>query len=280
MGFKIDHPKLEIEIKFEEVDKLHIHEEIIPESLNQLADKIGGDSFVKHPVIVDGESLVVLDGMHRVAAIKKLGYRLMLVCLVNYDSPSVKVERWFRILENGSGSALSGALSGSDYELREASLDEIEELMKDRKVIAGLITKEGSHAIIGPGGNIKEIYDHIGKIERALAVAGYKVGYGTDEDALTKLVSGDVPAVLAVPAITKREIVDTALADQVFIPKATRHLIPARPMSVDAPIEWLTYDPDEANELLVKHLSEKKIEHLPPGQVLDRRYDEELYVFK
>ena len=97
---------------------------------------------------------------------------------------------------------------------------------------------------------------------------------------MKKLESGESPVVLAVPAITKKEIVDTALAGQVFIPKATRHLIPARPMSVDAPIEWLTFETDEANELLEKHLSEKKIEHLPPGQVLDRRYDEELYIFK
>ncbi len=280
MGFKINHPELELELKFVEVDKLHIHEEVLPDAMKKLVEGIKGDSLVKHPVIVDGKSLVVLDGMHRVASIKKLGYRLMLVCCVDYESDSVRVERWFRILEGESEKPLTDVLADAGYELKEASLDEIEVLMKDRKAIAGLLTTEGYSVVLGPKGSIKEIYDQIGGIEKTLANAGYKIGYGTDKDAMKKLENGEAPVVLAVPAITKKEIVDTALANQVFIPKATRHLIPARPMSVDAPIKWLTFDPGEANELLEKHLSKKKIDHLPPGEVLDRRYDEELYIFK
>jgi hypothetical protein len=57
-------------------------------------------------------------------------------------------------------------------------------------------------------------------------------------------------------------------------------MIPARPLFVNVPIEWLNMDPKDANKNLVDFLSKKKLNHLPQGQVLDRRYEEELYVFE
>ena len=81
------------------------------------------------------------------------------------------------------------------------------------------------------------------------------------------------------PRITKRDVVTTALSREVFVHKSTRHVIPARPLFVNVPIEWLNMDLKEANKLLLEHLSKKKLRHLPPGQTLDRRYEEELYVF-
>jgi hypothetical protein len=83
------------------------------------------------------------------------------------------------------------------------------------------------------------------------------------------------------PTISKREVVETALAGKVFIQKATRHVIPARPMFVNVPNEWLggRLSLSEANDRLVALLSSRELKRLPPGQVLDRRYREELYVF-
>jgi hypothetical protein len=37
---------------------------------------------------------------------------------------------------------------------------------------------------------------------------------------------------------------------------------------------------EEMNTRLREHLASRRIEILPPGQIIDRRYDEELYVFK
>jgi hypothetical protein len=80
----------------------------------------------------------------------------------------------------------------------------------------------------------------------------------------------------------KREVLDLSLKGMVFSQKTTRHIIPARPMFVTVPTIWLKGDlsPEEANNRLRKHLASKRVENLPPGQILDRRYDEELYVFK
>lgn len=263
------------------MEKLHPHEEIIPESLDKLTEKIKNDSLVKHPVIVDKKSLVVLDGMHRVAAIQKLGYRLMLVCSVDYENPAITVGRWFRTVKNGSDETPPEVLKDSNYELESAPLGKIENLMEERKVIAGLLTPKESYTISGEGvENIKKIYDGIREAGIRLKTAGYNVGYETDEDALEKLNSSEISGAVAVPAISKQEIIETALSGEVFPPKSTKHLIPARPLFVNAPIEWHELEPEEANKLLSNHLLKKKVKHLPPGEVFDRCYEEELYIFK
>jgi hypothetical protein len=53
-------------------------------------------------------------------------------------------------------------------------------------------------------------------------------------------------------------------------------------MRVDVPNEWLTGKTslEDANNRLVELLSSKKIQRLAGGQILDRRYEEELYIFQ
>ncbi len=100
MGYTISHPWLKLEIKLEEIKKLYIHEEVIPSIVKWLSREINR-GICRNPVIVDKETLVVLDGMHRVAALQHLGCKLIPVCLVNYNNSSIRVESWFRTIENG-----------------------------------------------------------------------------------------------------------------------------------------------------------------------------------
>jgi hypothetical protein len=60
-------PKLELKITLAETSSLRIHEEIIPSILARLVEKIKSDNVWTDPIIVDEKTMVVLDGMHRVA---------------------------------------------------------------------------------------------------------------------------------------------------------------------------------------------------------------------
>jgi len=276
----ISHPGLELEIKIEEIKKLYIHEEIIPEIVDWLSFEIKWNTY-KHPVIVDKETLVVLDGMHRVAALQHLGYKLIPVCLVNYSNPSITVRSWFRTIENGqkTGENVRKDLEELGYNLQEIANNELKRRMHDREIIIGIVTSRKRYGIPGKIESIKEIYEYIKQLERNLRSVGYKIGYETESDAVKKVKSGKALAAIMAPRITKRDVVTTALSREVFVHKSTRHVIPARPLFVNVPIEWLNMDLKEANKLLLEHLSKKKLRHLPPGQTLDRRYEEELYVF-
>ncbi len=280
MGYLISHPWLKLEIKLEEIKKLYIHEEIIPRIVEWLSVEIKRGIY-KHPVIVDKETLVVLDGVHRVAALQHLGYKLIPVCLVNYSNPSIRVESWFRTIENGqkTGENVRKDLEESGYNLQEIVDNELKRKMCDREIIIGIVTSRKCYGIPGKIESIKEIYEYIKQLERNLRSVGYNIGYETESDAVNKVKSGKALAAIIAPRITKRDVVTTALSGEMFVHKSTRHVIPARPLFVNVPIEWLNMDSKEANKLLLEHLSKKKLRRLPTGQTLDRRYKEELYVF-
>jgi len=280
MGYLISHPWLKLEIKLEEIKKLYIHEEIIPRIVEWLSVEIKRGIY-KHPVIVDKETLVVLDGVHRVAALQHLGYKLIPVCLVNYSNPSIRVKSWFRTIENGqkTGKNVRKDLEESGYNLQEIVDNELKRKVCDREIIIGIVTSRKCYGIPGKIESIKEIYEYIKQLERNLRSVGYNIGYETESDAVNKVKSGKALAAIIVPRITKRDVVTAALSGEMFVHKSTRHVIPARPLFVNVPIEWLNMDSKEANKLLLEHLSEKKLRRLRTGQTLDRRYKEELYVF-
>jgi hypothetical protein len=69
---------------------------------------------------------------------------------------------------------------------------------------------------------------------------------------------------------------------RVFAPKTTRHLIPARPLNINIPSQWLKEDIslDDINERFTNYLTTKRIRKFGPGQVIDGRfYGETLFVF-
>ena len=271
-----------MEIALEEVGRLHIHEEIIPSVAEGLAEKMKADGVFIHPIIVDEKSLVVLDGMHRVAAANENGYRFIPICLVDYDNPNIIIGSWYRLINGLPDMDLVPGMIG-DLGLRAEAVpwDAAHELVEGRRAIAAIFSKEECFAINGPRTGIKETYDAIKGIELELISKGCSIGYEDEEGAREAVHSGKVPASIMTPTISKREVVETALAGKVFIQKATRHVIPARPMFVNVPNEWLggRLSLSEANDRLVALLSSRELKRLPPGQVLDRRYREELYVF-
>jgi hypothetical protein len=282
-GFIINHPQCSFEIVLEELTSLHIHEEIIPEKMEELVEKIPHDGIWIHPIIVDRNTLVVLDGMHRVAAAKEIGYRYIPVCLVDYENPNIHIGCWYRMFKSlNEIEETNGVLEEAGLMATEMSYDEAQKLVEERKTLTAIFSNSWSLAASGSSEGIKERYDEIKRVEIALKSKGHYMGYSTDKDARARVASGEYTAGLMTPTVTKREVVETALKGMVFSQKTTRHIIPARPMFVSIPTNWLRGDLtlEEANDCLRKHLASKNVENLPPGQILDRRYDEELYVFK
>ena len=102
--------EFEMGLEIVELQKILPHEEIIPELLEKLICDIRRDGVIKHPVIVDENSLVVLDGNHRTEALKRLGYSYIPACIVDYKSPLIEVRCWYRTIEGGDYSSLAKAI--------------------------------------------------------------------------------------------------------------------------------------------------------------------------
>jgi len=82
------------QIKNIEIKLLKPHEEICPVHLQSLRNKIKKDGCVKDPIIVDKNTMVILDGHHRYNALKSMNCKFCPCCLVDYQSDEIGVACW------------------------------------------------------------------------------------------------------------------------------------------------------------------------------------------
>jgi len=282
-AYVIFHERLNLQIAVLEINQLLLHEGTIPELLDQLTQSIEKNSCLNHPIIVDAQSFLVLDGVHRVAALKRLGYKRVPACLVDYRSPSIQVLNWYRTISGVS--TLESLLK--EVKKVASSVEHVAQI--DKKAIgvspiaAALKTLKASFLIESPFEKLKEAYDIVQRIEERLKTIGFEIKYETESDAHQRLNKHQVDAVLYTPRLTKQAIIETARSGKIFAYKATRHIIPARPMHLCLPLALLKDKRplSELNKTLKNTLAKKKVKHLPPGSLFEgRRYEEDLYVFE
>jgi hypothetical protein len=82
---------------FELVDpsRLKIHEEIDPAHVARLVADLTRDGFVAEPIWVARDSHVVLNGHHRLAALRELGAVRVPAWVFDYESDDVELDRWY-----------------------------------------------------------------------------------------------------------------------------------------------------------------------------------------
>lgn len=82
------------QIQIVPLQKCLIHEGTIPKLVDQIAGHYEADGIMKNPIIVTAyqNHYVILDGMHRFAALQKLKARDVLVFAVDYASQEVILE--------------------------------------------------------------------------------------------------------------------------------------------------------------------------------------------
>lgn len=82
------------QIQIVPLQKCLIHEGTIPKLVEQIASHLETDGIMKNPIVVTEHQnhLVILDGMHRFAALQKLKVRDVLVFVVDYQSGGVILE--------------------------------------------------------------------------------------------------------------------------------------------------------------------------------------------
>jgi hypothetical protein len=76
------------------IEELRIHEAIQEKLLEDFINILKDDGVFKFPILVDEKDYVVLDGHHRVEALKRMGYTKIPVYLVDYWDDAIEVTTW------------------------------------------------------------------------------------------------------------------------------------------------------------------------------------------
>jgi len=286
--YRIETETLELQLEIVPVSSLVPHEEIIPDAVDKLLLEFSNWTNLQNPVIVD-ENSMVLDGHHRFFVFKALNFKYIPVCRINYLRESVRLRYWFRVLLHAGGEEQIRAVTDSMH----ASLRRI----RDQKTLAQLMRKnpycwgiQGSHGCTlvtcdaGMVCDAVSAYQALEEFQTRLRKKGVDIRYIPCQNITENDSAAPEPDQLIIwtPQITKEMVVETVRQGKKFPPKATRHLVPARPLHVDVPSRWLKEDVplDKINRRFMELLKGKGVKRFGPGQVVNGRYyEEELFVF-
>jgi hypothetical protein len=82
------------EVVFLKIEELKEHEEIRPDYLEALKNEILADGILKMPICIDEKTCIILDGHHRLQALKRLGCKRIPCVVVDYQSKNISVIPW------------------------------------------------------------------------------------------------------------------------------------------------------------------------------------------
>ncbi len=281
--------KLKLRLEIVPVDSLRQHEEIIQSGVEKLLIEFKSWANLRDPIIVD-ENNIVLDGNHRAHVFRELRFRFIPVCKINYFNESAKLRYWFRRLSRVAGveslKKIVASLNGRCH--RVPDRETLHETMEKRNLCCGIQCNDYFAIMDFPKESVQDAvraYDLLRNIQDEASAQGMKLSYIPCQEALENEFREELKrdeAVVWTPRITKEMVVDAAKQNKVFIPKTTRHLIPARPLNINIPSYWLKEDVslEEIDHRFTEYLQSKLVKRFGAGQVINGRYyEEELHVF-
>jgi len=266
--------QLSFTITFLKISEVKPHEEIIEKNTVELVKTIKKDGVQIDPVIVDKNTNVALDGMHRISALKALDAKRIMVAKVDYFDEKIKVYRWLRAVKNFSSALLDELKVVLELKKVPNQLEAIHSVDSGKSPIAILEGATGYVSALSPSGferfNLirefdKRTKDHIEIMEKELDQF-LKNGF----------------LVLYVKKPEKEEVIKAGLSGVLFPSKSTRHIIPFRPVNLRCPLDLLSgkLNEQEASEILARMVESTPKKILPSNSVYaGRTYEEELVLY-
>ena len=287
--FVIDAGTLRLQLEIVPVESLRVHEEVIPEQADELVLEFRNWANLQNPIIVD-ENHMVLDGHHRAFVFKKLGFNYIPVCKIDYFNAAVQLRYWFRRM----GKIKKTDLLKQRIEEMNGSLQQVNDWealrsrLEQNRLQCGIQHGEFFASVCFHKEIVNDAvtaYDLVETIQERLIQEGKTLDYvpcqSLQDEIFCRTLRPD-EIIIWTPHISKEMVVDAVNRDKRFAPKATRHLIPARPLNVNVPAAWFKENVslEKINRRLSDSLNRKRLRRFAPGQVIDGRYyEEELFIF-
>jgi hypothetical protein len=248
------------------IGKLLPHELHEDQRSGPLIQKLQHDNVLKNPPIVTpagprDDRFVILDGANRVVALDVLGIGYVLVQVVPYELPHVRLETWYHLLTGltvTEASILLNNLAG--IEVTVSDIFHAQAALAARRVLAYYVLADNHVCTLSGGGlDIRErthllrtiVESYVNRTEYHRVVSG-------NLHELRRLYP-ELAMLVVFPHYEPVEIIDLALAGLRVPPGITRHAINGRALRVNYPLDDLAApDPiEEKNEKLHQWLSDR-----------------------
>ncbi len=256
------------DLEFVPVDALVPHEQHDEQRLEPLVRKLREQRELRNPPVVSplpledgGQRYVILDGANRCTAARSAGFAHMLVQVVPYDEPWVRLTTWAHALGEYTTEDFERTLARiPGLEVRRESQLHARAVLARREAIACVVFSDGVADTLRASGDLatrnarlNEVVDTYRGKKRFLRLA-------TDSLADAQARHPDVTALVVFPHFEPAEVIELATGGARLPAGITRHLIRWRALRVNCPIEKLAdagASAAEKNEWLAEWIREK-----------------------
>lgn len=267
-----------LRLRFAPLDRLLLHEEDDPYRVKRLVLALKRDGRLRNPPLVaeQGSDYFVLDGATRTTALREMGFRDVLVQIVEYESEAVRLSAWHHVVDGMPQNRLLAQLADVD----EVTLQPVDavagaRMLASREIVACVVMRNGQQfAVLCEG----DVCQQARMLCRLVAeYRGKATVHRTIEVDLPVLIREypDLTAVVVFPSFTPAEIVEIARNGEKVPMGITRHIVAGRALGLGVPLELLTDAQTlEAKNAWLDDLIQKR---LHANQI--RLYQEPVFVF-
>lgn len=257
------------------IQRVRLHEEVVHHHVDGLVDAVEADGELRDPVIIDAATDTVLDGMHRVTAAARLGLTHIPACLVDYEDPAIRVGSWAKVFDAISLAEFEAVCGEHGIDLEPVAHPPWGCLRGEPIAASGATY----FSLAGVDGDPEAVCSTMAMLFDEVGASG---GEGRlESDAYLNGSLGEDELALAISPPSKRTVVEVARSPFFYPPNTTRHVLPARPIRLDVPLDVLDGDEGTATGWLDERVSTATLSHLPAGSEYGgRTYDEALVVFE
>lgn len=253
------------DLRFVEVGNLVPHEQHDEQRMKPLAQKLREQAVLKNPPVVapldaGPGRFVVLDGANRCTAAQAAGLPHVVVQVVRYEEPHVRLSTWTHGLTDYGAAdfaALLGAVPG--LEARSEPLPKARATLARREAIACAVFADGHAETLHAAGDLATRNRLLNALVDSYSGGRRFVRVVTDSLEEVRARHPAVGALIVFPHFEPAEVVELALSGARLPAGITRHLIRWRALRLNVPIERLASGDSTAakNEWLEGWLREK-----------------------
>jgi hypothetical protein len=221
------------------------HEVVDGRRVDRLVQRLRSDGVLKNPpAVVDVVGkYVVLDGATRVAALRELGIRDVLVQIVDYGPPGVELHSWCHVVVGmGCQDLVDGLNLVKGIEVKSMELNAARTELKLKSIVCYVVLPDGGVLAAVGRCDLDAQVDLINEIVDLYG--GYADVYRAATDSMEELLEEypELTAVVVFPCFSPADIMSTSLDGARLPMGVTRHSISGRALGVNVDIVMLDSD--------------------------------------
>ncbi len=239
------------------------HEEVDPKRIEVLARRLQVDGVLKNPPVVveAGQRYVLLDGATRLAALRKLGIRDVLVQIVDYHAPSIHLYAWCHVVVDVPREDLLEGLEALEgLDVKPIELDLARRALSLRTILCYLVLRDGT--VLGAKGGMR-LEAQVALLNDVVNLYRGQAGvYRVTTDEVESLLEEypELTAVVVFPSYSRGEIMRTSLDGAKLPMGVTRHTISGRALGLNVDVAMLDSDiPLDQKNIWLQSLIKRKI---------------------